>query len=103
MSENIRGSDLLGRVGGEEFLLVMYPCTEAKGLEIGERLIDVIARRPISFSDRYQLDVTMSIGLSTLLPSHLSTSFSQFLDRADSALYAAKRAGKNCIRVESGL
>lgn len=103
MTEHIRGSDMLGRIGGEEFLLVMYPCTESRALEIGERLIDVVSHKPISFASKFELDVTMSVGLSTLIPSELTTDVGQLLDRADSALYAAKRAGKNCIRVESGL
>lgn len=101
MANDVRGSDHLGRLGGEEFLFVLYPCDDKEGEEIGNRLIKAIAEDHVVV-DSLHLDITISCGLSTWIPNYLIAQSNTLLKRADIALYAAKHAGKNCLRKDCG-
>lgn len=91
----IRATDRLGRFGGEEFLLLM-PTTdhEEAALAAGERVRDAVCRVGWSSVDG-GLDVTVSAGVSVARPDD---SVETLVGRADTALYAAKHAGRNCVR-----
>ncbi len=96
---SIRDTDILCRMGGEEFA-VMLPGQElARAMQAAERVRVAIASTPIPLNeaaDTY-LSITLSIGIAMLEPSD-ATIF-DLLGRADLALYRAKSAGRN--RVES--
>ena len=87
-----------GRLGGEEFLLVLRNVTLEPALAIAEDFRDRIMCLDTGrwFSDRRK--ITASIGVATSNPGADTTS--SMLQRADSALYAAKRSGRNCVRSE---
>jgi diguanylate cyclase (GGDEF)-like protein len=92
---SIRRGDLLARVGGEEFLLVMPIAQIRDAVNVLERLRDRIARsRPI---EGRPLHYTMSTGIVEL--NH-GDSPEQLFQRADRALYRAKQAGRNRVVVE---
>lgn len=98
VQETIRPYDLFGRLGGEEFLLVL-PETDARG---AQALAERIRRRVEGeLAERSGLDaqrsVTISLGLTGLLAGDASVE--DIIRRADSALYAAKAHGRN--RVET--
>jgi len=90
----LRANDVLGRYGGEEFLVV-FPET---GLEdarfVAERLRAAIAESPITVG-AHALSMTVSIGLSTLSAGQDAATL---LARADAALYLAKNSGRNLVR-----
>ena len=91
---NIRETDIFGRLGGEEFLVVM-PSTDLAGARVfAERLCDLVARQEI-FAGENPLHITCSIGIAQALAEE---SASELLHRADEAMYDAKRAGKNQAR-----
>ena len=92
---SLREVDLVGRWGGEEFLVVL-PDTEPHGaLVAGERLrLGVEAIAPFAEGPER---VTCSVGVSAFQPEDSTT---EFIDRADQALYRAKKNGRN--RVEQG-
>ncbi len=82
----------LGRLGGEEFIAVL-PGTEVGGaLRCAERVRDSIASEPVDG----QLSITVSAGVAEYRRGETVT---EFLTRADQALYAAKRSGRNRVRV----
>jgi len=86
----------LGRLGGEEFVVVL-PDT---GLHAAYRIADQIrAQIPSIDLARWlgERRITVSIGVTT---SSAADSLSAILRRADAALYAAKHAGRNCVRTE---
>jgi diguanylate cyclase (GGDEF)-like protein len=84
--------DLAGRLGGEEFAIVM-PHTGATGaLELAQRLCRTLAGLPIRHDDR-ELRITVSIGVAERLSG--DGGIADLLKRADQALYAAKRSGRN--------
>jgi diguanylate cyclase (GGDEF)-like protein len=91
----IRGSDRLGRYGGEEFLLIM-PTTDREdaALAAAERVRESVSRVEWAGLDA-GLDVTVSAGLSVARPGE---SVEALLGRADKALYTAKHDGRNCVR-----
>ncbi len=101
----LRGSDIAVRYGGEEFaiLLPQTALKEARGL--AERIRSNSAKHLIGIAETTELQVTLSIGLSTLnttVPgSELETLADQMIARADDALYQAKSGGRNRV-VEAG-
>jgi len=97
LSAGKRGEDVLGRIGGEEFVLLLSGQTRENALETGERLRQAVASSAVAYDSR-TLNVTMSGGLA-LLPSD-GSDWDALFTAADQRLYAAKKAGRN--RVEAG-
>ena len=93
LAETIRTSgDVVARYGGEEFALLL-PSTDAASAEVvAERLRVLIERLSIH-------NVTASFGVAAMVPARLADPAS-LVAAADRALYTAKRAGRNCVRVE---
>ena len=96
---NTRGIDLACRVGGEEFIIIMPETTLEKAQQVGERLRDCIASEPFRANMDTRLRVTASVGIATLERS--DDSVEALLKRADGALYAAKRDGRNRVVVDA--
>jgi diguanylate cyclase (GGDEF)-like protein len=95
LSGRLRGGDVLGRYGGEEFC-VLAPDTDAEGaLTLAESLRDIIAFRPLH-TEQGELQITVSIGIACC-PDESARSLKDLLAEADAALYAAKEAGRNRV------
>lgn len=88
LKRNIRQSDVVGRIGGEEFAIFLKETSVQQARVIGERLTKPIAFQ--SESHRH-LTVTLSIGA---VSSHTEATFDQLFGLADSALYRAKVGGR---------
>ena len=97
MAGSCRAGDLLGRVGGEEFLAVFPDVTEAEAVVIAERLREAVARAPVPTETCGMLEVTISGGLLAMAPEDEAQSLSDAMSRADAALYRAKAEGRNRI------
>jgi two-component system cell cycle response regulator len=90
LSDNLRAEDQLGRLGGEEFLVVLPDTDTAAAERVTGKLRCEVARASVEH-DGHELSVTVSIGMATWdgeAPEEL-------LRRADDALYAAKAAGRD--------
>ena len=98
MAANCRAGDLLGRVGGEEFLAVFADVSEAEAVVIAERLREAVAREPVTAGGA-TIAITVSGGLTALAPTDAALSLSDAMSRADAALYRAKAEGRNRIVV----
>jgi diguanylate cyclase (GGDEF)-like protein len=94
--EHIRPYDRLFRYGGEEFLLCMPSTDVATGYEVVERVREGLAATPIDHGGMDPVRVSMSFGLTLLDPD---VSVEQSIERSDKAMYAAKSAGRNCVRI----
>ncbi len=94
--EHIRTSDTLGRLGGEEFGLVLPGITESDALERAERIRGAVKENPVMLGER-AVPLSVSIGLA-MLDRQLFHSVDEWLGAADKALYEAKRSGRNCVR-----
>ena len=100
---NLRGADVLARLGGEEFLIIMPDTDAALAGPVAERICEFVSTRPVVIDDgRKSVHVTMSIGVAATRPgtSHAET-VEAVIKRADRALYAAKAAGRNQITVSA--
>ena len=92
--EHLRQGDTCARYGGEEFVVVLPGTTLVAALEIAERLRHGVAEA--SLMSVPLVRATVSIGAAQILPDE---TVEQLLARADSAVYAAKRGGRNQVRV----
>ena len=92
----MRSSDLIGRLGGEEFAVLMPDTDPVESGIAGERLRDAMARRRIVLSSGAQATVTVSIGVARLTRDEERD---RLLVRADEALYDAKDSGRNRMRL----
>ncbi|MEN3112771.1 GGDEF domain-containing protein [Uliginosibacterium paludis] len=95
--ENIRPQDSSGRYGGEEFLILLPDTGLEDGLSALRRLQRELTRR-FFLHDNQKLLITFSAGVAEVMPDDQEVQ--QVIDRADKAMYRAKKAGKN--RVEGG-
>ncbi|HYL85795.1 MAG TPA: diguanylate cyclase [Candidatus Angelobacter sp.] len=94
---SVRSYDFVGRYGGEEFLVVLNNCNPSYSLNRAEEIRKTIAQRPVQTSSG-AIPITMSIGL--LISQQWGyRSVEDLLHEADVALYAAKGAGRNCVKV----
>lgn len=90
----LRPYDILARIGGEEFLVILPDTGRDEALLAAERMRLLVAQTTISCApDHLSLAVTVSIGIATAGGGDVTTE--SILSRADRALYGAKRAGRN--------
>jgi len=92
----LRGGDVLGRLGGEEFAVVLPGCPTDGGPYVAERLRILLSVRPMRLPDGTALKVTASIG-GTSVAGGGRKSLEEVLKQSDQALYAAKHAGRNRV------
>lgn len=97
IAQNKRSGDIFGRLGGEEFALVLPGTNLQSALEMAERLRRLCEEREILFNDQL-LRTTVSLGVSRALKK--DDNFPDVLKRADEALYQAKRNGRNRIQLK---
>lgn len=95
LRRNTRQSDLACRMGGEEFLLIMPNTGLSGAYRIGERIRTRIASEAFQTGQASRLRVTASVGIAAIAGE--SDTPESILKRADNALYAAKRRGRNRI------
>lgn len=105
LRQNMRPTDLVARVGGEEFLIAMPDATIGTARLAAERLCKVIGETPVELPDgRGAVSVTASVGLALgprLSPEPDSNLARDALGRADAALLAAKSEGRNQVILAS--
>ena len=100
----LRDIDVFGRFGGEEFL-VACPETDAKAaLEVAERLREAIAKESFAMVDGQEVTLTVSIGISIFDPQQvhhdsLDVAMDQYINYSDKAMYCAKNAGRNQVKL----
>lgn len=92
----LREQDVLGRIGGEEFLALLPGTNEAQALQIAERLLRVVREFPFVHGHLH-LAMTISVGIAQ--SNGHDDEFDPLLKRADDAMYAAKREGRNRIAI----
>ena len=97
IADNIRGADVAGRFGGEEFLVLLRDAGRERTLQVAERLRAAIQAGGVVYADGKP--VTISVGVAY---ARAADGPHDVIERADRALYRAKNAGRNCV-VESPL
>ena len=95
LSLNLRGNDLVGRFGGEEFVLLLCDKQQAHAMEIAERCREKIEQLNVEYAENQNIKITASFGVATWKPGLTKEIV---LRHADQALYLAKHNGRNQVR-----
>jgi diguanylate cyclase (GGDEF)-like protein len=96
LRRNLRANDLAGRIGGEEFAVILPGAESAAGFALAER-IRLAFGEECRFLDGVRMGATVSVGLAQATAA--DGTFEELLDRADKALYRAKRDGRNRVEM----
>jgi len=102
LAGRLRGQDLLGRYGGEEFLVIAPDTNAEDALALAESLRRIVASTPLATSSG-EISLSVSIGIS-ICPATALRALKDMLAEADAALYQAKQTGRNkvvCFATES--
>jgi diguanylate cyclase (GGDEF)-like protein len=99
LRESLRAEDLVGRLGGEEFVAVMPNTDGVAGLAAAERVRAAFAESPMAIAS-HEIAVTVTAGVAVLTAE--DQLFSHLLRRADRAMYAGKNAGRNQVMLDGG-
>jgi diguanylate cyclase (GGDEF)-like protein len=94
MRSVLRGYDLIGRYGGEEFLVVLPGCDSACAAHVAERMREAVAGEPVDAAGA-RVTVTMSLGVACA--TEPGTDLFSLIKAADEALYLAKANGRNRV------
>ena len=87
----LRGSDLFGRIGGEEFAILLFKTDNSGALKLAEKICNTIAQHCFPHDEK----LTVSIGLGSLAEQEQTVQ--ELFERADKALYQAKQQGRNQV------
>ncbi len=88
----LRSTDLLGRYGGEEFVVLLPETSQEKAYAIAERIRKIVYSAPFE-TDMGPIEITISLGIAML--DETCTNLESLIARADEALYQAKQAGRD--------
>jgi diguanylate cyclase (GGDEF)-like protein/putative nucleotidyltransferase with HDIG domain len=94
MQSSVRNIDLISRYGGEEFSVVLPETGEPGALSVAEKF-----RKRLESELTAKGELTVSIGVSSFHGGEPDLTAEELVGRADQALYAAKRAGRDCVRL----
>jgi diguanylate cyclase (GGDEF)-like protein len=97
--QHLRSTDLFGRLGGEEFGILLPDCSRDQGVAIADRIRIAIETSPID-DDGYAVSFSASVGLAATDTS--SYELQRLFREADTALYSAKRTGRNRVVAYTG-
>ncbi|WP_070328561.1 GGDEF domain-containing protein [Exiguobacterium aurantiacum] len=96
LTETARTDDMVCRHGGEEFSVLLSDCNLSQGFVIANRYLRQIAESPFLLPDGKQLNITVSIGVTSTSEPKIVTS-EQLIKKSDLGLYVAKRSGRNRV------
>jgi diguanylate cyclase (GGDEF)-like protein len=98
----IRSYDIVGRYGGEEFLILFPGWKPDDGTERIDELLDAVRSQPFRLErEDAELRLTCSAGVAVFRPNEVEPNVREILSRADTALYVAKNSGRNTARFEA--
>jgi diguanylate cyclase (GGDEF)-like protein len=99
LRENTRKTDVCGRYGGEEFLVILSNTPLAIGQQTAERIRTAVETFPFREKGE-RIPITLSVGVASLPAEGPALTKDQFIAQADEALYLAKASGKNRVSIQ---
>lgn len=97
-SAALRPEDLLGRMGGEEFAIILPRTSHEQALQVGQRLCERLREHTFPLPEQQQMHITLSVGMHSVSVINQQDSLEHLLSKADEALYTAKNSGRNQVR-----
>lgn len=94
----LRPDDLLARMGGEEFGVLLPRTSHEQALVVGHRLCERLRQHEFALPQHGPLQITLSIGMHSVSSIGPQDTMEQLLSKADEALYVAKNNGRNQVR-----
>lgn len=95
----VRGTDIVGRYGGEEFCILLPACSASDAAKLANRIVAEAREQVVRLDDRTKVTYTLSAGYAVSTKAGGSVSeherITQLIERADQALYRAKRSGRD--------
>lgn len=101
LAANLRSSDLLARIGGEEFLIALPQTELADAGLVAQRLCRAAEQSPVILADGTAISVTISIGMTLGKGKTKALDTAELIDRADRALMRSKAGGRNKVTILS--
>lgn len=98
LKAHLRSEDMVARIGGDEFVVLLADASEAAAVKVGNKLLEAI-RQPVSLAGVAGYVPSLSVGVA-LYPKH-GSDVDSLVQAADTAMYAAKGAGRGCVEVYS--
>ena len=97
--DSVRPMDLVARVGGEEFAIILPNCPSTFGATVAERVRRCVELSPVAVAPSQSIDITVSIG-GAFAPQWVRSTPALWIERADQQLYRAKAQGRNLVQLE---
>ncbi len=95
LATSCRSFDIVSRIGGEEFSVILPDCPSSQALEVAERLRVAVEINDFIISDEIKINITVSLGAATY-PDNVAN-IEDLISQADNSLYSAKRTGRNKV------
>jgi diguanylate cyclase (GGDEF)-like protein/PAS domain S-box-containing protein len=100
IKDNLRESDFIGRYGGDEFVIILPETDCDHAMILAERLRSAVAAQKLRYgTDKFSISISLGLACLESKESEPVPGFDTVTTLADQALYAAKAAGRNCVRV----
>lgn len=96
IAKMLRDTDKVARFGGEEFVVLLREVNERAAGDLADRIRETVAQTPVLY-DGKEIRLTISMGCAAI--SAHDRDIEELIERADRALYMAKAAGRNCVRM----
>jgi diguanylate cyclase (GGDEF)-like protein len=97
--ESVRPMDLVARVGGEEYSIILPNCPSPFGETVAERIRRRVENAPVPIGPAQSIQVTVSVG-GAFAPQWVRSTPALWIERTDQQLYRAKAHGRNLVRLE---
>lgn len=95
IEKHLRKSDLFGRIGGEEFSILLQNTSDSNALLLADKMRQCIQETPYFLDEKEKISFSVSIGVSSIKDEY--SEFSQLMKMADTAVYKAKETGRNRV------
>ena len=99
--DTCRVYDIVSRNGGEEFSIILLDCSAVKATHIAERIRKIVENYKFKISEKESINITVSIGIASY--PEVTSDMNKLTEDADSALYKAKRNGRNMVVLFDGV
>lgn len=96
LRNHVRGEDVIGRLGGDEFLAVLHNCDVHRAAHVAGRILQALYQ-PITVNAKFDTNITLSASIGVSLYPHDGQDTDTLLRSADMAMYKAKSAGRNQV------